>query len=46
MKDALANGQMTSELRLHINDPIVRMAHWFELTAMLAVVFLMVFRPF
>jgi uncharacterized membrane protein len=46
LKDALVKGQMTPDLRLHINDPIVRMAHWFELTAMLAVVFLMVFRPF
>ena len=46
LKDALARGEMTPELRLHINDPIVRMAHWFELAAMLAVVFLMVFRPF
>jgi uncharacterized membrane protein len=46
LKDALARGEMTPELRLHINDPVVRMAHWFELTAMLAVVFLMVLRPF
>ena len=46
LKDALAKGQMTPDLRLHINDPVVRMAHWFELTAMLVVVFLMVFRPF
>ena len=46
LKDALVKGQMTPELRLHINDPVVRMAHWFELTAMLAIVFLMVFRPF
>jgi hypothetical protein len=46
LKDALARGEMTPELRLHINDPVVRMAHWFELVAMLVVVFLMVFRPF
>src|SRR6185436_13936214 len=38
LKDALARGEMTPKLRLHINDPVVRMAHWFELTAMLAVV--------
>jgi len=46
LKDALARREMTSELHDHINDPVVRMAHWFELVAMLVVVFLMVFRPF
>jgi len=46
LEDALAKGQMTPELHTHINDPVVRMAHWFELTAMLAIVFLMVLRPF
>jgi hypothetical protein len=46
LKDALAKGQMTPDLRLHINDPVVRLAHWFELVAMMAIVFLMVFRPF
>jgi hypothetical protein len=34
------------ELHAQINDPVVRMAHWFELVAMLVIVFLMVFRPF
>jgi hypothetical protein len=38
-------GEMTPNCA-HINDPVVRMAHWFELVAMLVVVFLMVFRPF
>jgi hypothetical protein len=37
---------MTSKLRAHINDPVVRMARWFELVAMVAIVFLMVFKPF
>jgi hypothetical protein len=46
LKDALARGEMTSELRLHINDPVVQLAHWFELVTMLVIVFLMVFRPF
>jgi hypothetical protein len=45
-KGLLAGGEMTSELRAHIDDPMVRMAHWFELVAMLVMVFLMVFRPF
>jgi uncharacterized membrane protein len=46
LNDALAKGQMTPELRLHINDNTVRIAHWFELVAMAVVVFLMVFKPF
>jgi hypothetical protein len=46
LNDALARGQMTPELRAHINDRTVRMAHWFELISMVVVVFLMVFRPF
>src|SRR5688572_2227445 len=46
LKDALARGEMTPELHAHINDPVVRLAHWFELVAMVAIVFLMVFRPF
>lgn len=44
--DALARGEMTPELRLRLEDPVVRAAHWYELAAMVAVVFLMVFRPF
>ena len=46
LKDALSKGEMTFELRAHINDPVVRLAHWFELVAMVLIVFLMVFRPF
>jgi hypothetical protein len=37
---------MTPELRAQINNRTVRTAHQFELIAMGAVLFLMVFRPF
>jgi uncharacterized membrane protein len=46
LKDALAKGQFTPELRTHINDKVVRNVHIFELTAIGVVIFLMVFRPF
>jgi hypothetical protein len=46
LKDALHKGEMTPELRAHIDDPVVKLAHWYELVAMVAIVFLMVFRPF
>jgi hypothetical protein len=37
---------MTSELRLHLEDPVVKAVHWYELISMLVIVFLMVFKPF
>jgi len=46
LKDALAKGQMTPELRAHLDDPVVRAAHWYELISMPLIVFLMVFKPF
>jgi len=46
LKDALARGQITPELRVHMNDKLVRNVHIFELTAIGVVTFLMVFRPF
>jgi hypothetical protein len=46
LKDALAKGQITSELRAHINDPVVRNAHILELSALAVIVILMVFKPF
>jgi hypothetical protein len=46
LKDALDKGEMTTELRIHINDPVVKLVHWFELISMVLIVFLMVFRPF
>jgi uncharacterized membrane protein len=46
LEDALAKGQMTPELRAHLDDPVVRAAHWYELISMPLIVFLMVFKPF
>jgi uncharacterized membrane protein len=46
LNDALAKGQMTPELRAHLDDPVVRAAHWYELVSMPVIVFLMVFKPF
>ena len=46
LEEALAKGQMTPELRLHLEDPVVKAAHWYELISMPLIVFLMVFKPF
>ena len=46
LKDALARGQMTPELRASINDRIVRTVHFEELSLLAVIVFLMVFKPF
>jgi hypothetical protein len=37
---------MTPELRAHLDDPVVRMAHWYELISMPVIVFLILFKPF
>ena len=46
LQDALARGQMTPELRAHINDRTVRIVHFIELAALSFITFLMVFKPF
>jgi hypothetical protein len=46
LEDALAKGKMTPELRLALDDPVVKAAHWYEMIAMVLVVFLMVLKPF
>ena len=46
LKDALAKGQMTPELRAQLDDPLVRAAHLYEMVSMPLIVFLMVFKPF
>ena len=46
LEDALARGQMTPELRAHLNDPLVRLAHGYELVSMVVIVYLMVAKPF
>ena len=46
LEDALARGHMTPELRAHLNDPLVRLAHGYELVSMVVIVYLMVVKPF
>ncbi len=46
LNDALAKGQMTPDLHLHLDDPVVRLAHGYEFVAMAAIVFLVVVKPF
>ena len=46
LEDAITKGQMTPELRLHLDDPVVKAAHWYEMISMPLIVFLMVFKPF
>ena len=46
LEKALAQGQITPELRSYLDDPVVRLAHGYEFFAMVAIVFLMVFKPF
>ena len=46
LEDALAKGQMTPELRAHLDDPVVRLAHAYELVSMVVITYLMVFKPF
>ena len=46
LEDALARDELTPALRNHLDDPVVRFAHGYEMISMVAVVFLMVFKPF
>lgn len=46
LQEALAKGQITPELRAHLDDPVVRIAHAYELVSMVAIMYLMVFKPF
>jgi len=46
MAEALTAGQITPELRAAAADPLVRAVHWYELASVVAVLFLMVFKPF
>jgi uncharacterized membrane protein len=46
LKDALVKGEMTPQLRVALDDPVVRMVHWYEMVSLVIVVALMVFRPF
>ena len=46
LQDALAQGQITPQLRVKLNDGVVRFAHGFEIISLVVIVFLMVFKPF
>jgi len=46
LKDALAKGQMTPELRAQMDDQTVRIVHFIELAALGVITILMVFKPF
>ena len=46
LKDAVARGEMTAELRAALSDPVVRLAHVYEMAMIVVVVYLMVFKPF
>lgn len=46
MQDALVKGQVTPELRGQLHDPAVRRMHLAEMTGVILVVILMVFKPF
>jgi uncharacterized membrane protein len=43
---ALSKGEITPELRAALGDRIVRLAHWYEEFAVLAIAALMVLKPF
>ena len=46
LQAALANGQITSELRTAMNDKVVRLAHLYEGFSLLVIMALMVTKPF
>jgi uncharacterized membrane protein len=46
LPSALAVGQVTPQLRTQLNDPVVRLIHWYELVSTVFIIGLMVFKPF
>jgi uncharacterized membrane protein len=46
LQDALTKGQITSELRVAMNDKAVKIAHIYEEVALIIITALMVFKPF
>jgi uncharacterized membrane protein len=46
LRDALAQGQMTAQLREALADKTIRIVHFVEMTLVVIVVILMVFKPF
>ena len=46
MTEALVKDEITPELRSHLEDPVVKSAHWLEMLLVVMIVILMVFKPF
>ncbi|RPH75083.1 DUF2269 family protein [bacterium] len=46
LAEAVSRGEITPQLRASLNDPVVRLAHLFEIAAILLIVILIVFKPF
>ncbi|HEU0296991.1 MAG TPA: DUF2269 family protein [Anaerolineales bacterium] len=46
MQDALGRDEITSELRSHLDDAVVKRAHFLEMFLVVVIVILMVFKPF
>jgi uncharacterized membrane protein len=46
LQAAIAQGQITDELRSAMDDPVVKLAHWYEEVALIVIVLLMVLKPF
>jgi uncharacterized membrane protein len=46
LEAALAKGEITLELRAAMNDIATKLAHWYEEVALIAIVALMVLKPF
>lgn len=46
MAEALAKGEVTPELKAHLDDKAVKAAHIFEIVSLIIIVILMVFKPF
>ena len=46
LRQSLTQGAITPALRAALDDPVVRMAHRYEMGSLIVIVALMVFRPF
>lgn len=46
MQDALSRDEITPELRFHLDDAVVKRAHFLEMFLVVVIVILMVFKPF
>ena len=46
MQDALSRDEITPELRSHLDDAVVKSAHFLEMFLVVVIVILMVFKPF